>query len=211
MKERSLKILLVLLLLLSSFPHAVFANEESGDVQSPPEGEILPENDDTGEEVPVLPDESETTPDEDPVSDEENADPEIIVQSVEELLIETEEEEEETEEVELYERTILMYAVGSDLESVSGLCSFNLKQILNSEFSEDDKIKFIVMTGGSDEEDGWHMEPEYLCDPSDEELETISTDYNCIWEAKGSDAKENHGVNSEVQYPRRLLCAVLVV
>ena len=200
MKERSLKILLVLLLLLSSFPHAVFANEGSGDVQSTPEGETLPENEETNEENntliepetqedPVL---SESDTEEDPDLNEENADPETIVQSVEELLTDVE-EEEETKEEELYDRTILMYAVGSDLESLSGLCSFNLRQILNSEFSKDDKIKFIVMTGGADEEDGWHLESKYLCDPSGKELETISTDYNCIWEAKGLDADENAG------------------
>ena len=142
MKERSLKILLVLLLLLSPFSQAVFADEEN-DTQSQ-EDFVLSAPDSKEDEKP-------------------------------------------------YDRTILMYAVGSDLESLSGLCSYNLKQILNAGFSKDDKVKFIVMTGGADEDEGWHLEKEYLYDPDDEDLERISTDYNCIWEAKGLDANENAG------------------
>ena len=192
MKERLLKILLIVLLLLSSFPHVVFANEENGnEFQSFSEGETLPENDDADEETPILTDDSKT--DEDAVSNKENVDPEIIDQNAADLLTKNEETKKKQEEEKFYERTILMYAVGSDLESLSGLCSFNLKQILNSEFSKDDKIKFIVMTGGADENDGWHMEPEYLYDPNGQELEKISTDYNCIWEAKGKDAIDNPG------------------
>lgn len=46
-------------------------------------------------------------------------------------------------------RTILMYVCGSDLETEAGLASFNLNQILGADFSADEDVKFIVMTGGS--------------------------------------------------------------
>lgn len=63
-------------------------------------------------------------------------------------------------------RTIMMYVCGSNLESGGGYASDNLKQILGSSFSEDEDVRLIVMTGGTDE---WFMEGDYLCDP-DEEL-----------------------------------------
>lgn len=95
-------------------------------------------------------------------------------------------------------RTILFYVCGSDLETESGLASFNIKQVLDANFSADDDVKFIVMTGGSLK---WNLESEYLCDPNglglavdDETGEyTISSEYNQIWEAKGADAAENAG------------------
>ena len=59
-------------------------------------------------------------------------------------------------------RTIMMYVCGSNLESGGGYASDNLKQILGSSFSEDEDVRLIVMTGGTDE---WFMEGDYLCDP----------------------------------------------
>ena len=61
-----------------------------------------------------------------------------------------------------YERTIMMYVCGSDLEPKSGLASYNLRQILRAGFSKDDQVKLIVMTGGSTQ---WMLESEYLYDP----------------------------------------------
>ena len=95
-------------------------------------------------------------------------------------------------------RTVLFYCCGSDLETESGLASFNLKQVLSANFSADDDVRFIVMTGGSLL---WNMESSYLCDPhgvgisTDPETGeyTISNEYNQIWEAMGADAKENAG------------------
>ena len=95
-------------------------------------------------------------------------------------------------------RTILFYVCGSDLETESGLASFNIRQILKSNFSADDNGKFIVLTGGSLL---WNLESEYLCDPNglglstDEETGeyTVSSEYNQLWEAKGADAAENAG------------------
>lgn len=95
-------------------------------------------------------------------------------------------------------RTILFYVCGSDLETESGLASFNIKQVLESNFSADGDVKFIVMTGGSLQ---WNMPANYLSDPNglgmavDEETGeyTISSKYNQLWEAKGADAAENAG------------------
>lgn len=60
------------------------------------------------------------------------------------------------------DRTILLYDCGADLETESGMASYNLRQILQANYSEGDNVKFIVMTGGSGK---WHLESEYLCDP----------------------------------------------
>lgn len=89
-------------------------------------------------------------------------------------------------------RTILLYDCGADLETKAGLATYNLKQILQSNFSKDDQVRLIVMTGGSDK---WHLEKEYLYDPEtgDAPEEGISVVYNQIWEAKGLDAAENPG------------------
>ncbi|MBE6129845.1 MAG: hypothetical protein E7185_11300 [Erysipelotrichaceae bacterium] len=93
-------------------------------------------------------------------------------------------------------RTIMMYICGSNLESGGGYASDNIKQILGSEFSADEDVRLIVMTGGTDM---WFMEGEYLCDPdnlgiSEEDGEyIISHTNNQLWEAKGTDAPENAG------------------
>lgn len=101
----------------------------------------------------------------------------------------------QTTQTPKYERTILLYDCGADLETNAGMATFNLKQILNANFSKDDKVKFIIMTGGSKT---WHLESDYLCDPDNKEPEGESIDkisgvYNQIWEAKGADASENAG------------------
>lgn len=46
------------------------------------------------------------------------------------------------------ERTILLYCCGADLETNGGMATYNLKQILGSNFSSDDDINFIIMTRG---------------------------------------------------------------
>lgn len=96
------------------------------------------------------------------------------------------------------ERTILLYDCGADLETESGMASYNLRQILKANFSEGDNVKFVVLTGGSGK---WHLESEYLCDPDNKGLSTdeetgdvtISMRYNQLWEAKGADAAQNPG------------------
>ena len=104
-------------------------------------------------------------------------------------------------------RTILMYVCGSNLESNSAMATYNLRQILNAEFSKDEDVKFIIMTGGANL---WHLEDEYLVFPEEgvnlpedavvdedgqqvDPKSRISNCYNQIWEAKGTDAGENPG------------------
>ena len=111
-------------------------------------------------------------------------------------------------------RTIMLYDCGSNLETDAGLATYNLLQILESHFSADDDIKFLVMTGGShtwqiDAEDNLvfpdgvalpedavveydSAKREYAETPSDSKSQ-VSNVYNQIWEAKGADAAENPG------------------
>ena len=89
------------------------------------------------------------------------------------------------------ERTILLYTCGADLETAYGMATFNLHQILNAKFSAKENVNVIVMTGGSMK---WQLESKYLYDPeTGKSPEQISGEYNQIWEAKGTDAKENPG------------------
>ena len=109
-------------------------------------------------------------------------------------------------------RTIMLYDCGSNLETDAGLATYNLMQILESSFSSDDDIRFLVMTGGAHK---WQMDknklvfpdgvdlPEdavveydqdsrkYVDVPSDPKSE-ISNVYNQIWEAKGIDAQDEN-------------------
>ena len=90
-----------------------------------------------------------------------------------------------------YTRTIMMYDCGSNLEEDNGMASYNLRQILSAGFSKDDRVKFIIMTGGSTE---WKLESKYLYDPeTGEQPASIDPAYNQVWEAKGIDAGENPG------------------
>ncbi len=109
-------------------------------------------------------------------------------------------------------RTILLYDCGADLETDAGLATYNLLQILNSSFSADDDVKFLVMTGGSHK---WQIDSKYLVFPDGAALPNdavvdynrdnpeastqlnpksqISNVYNQIWEAKGIDAVDENG------------------
>ena len=166
MKEKLLKIILVVLLIFSTFPRFAYAEEEGQDTEPETSETItVPEEEEEGEqpaqEDPAAEPEDPLLPGEDETEAEEEKE---LSQKVEDLLLEESDlpKQEEEEEEELYVRTILMYACGSDLESVSGLCSYNLEQILNSHFSKGDRVKFIVMTGGADENDGWQLSSDYL-------------------------------------------------
>ena len=102
---------------------------------------------------------------------------------------------ETTTQNETATRTIMLYCCGADLERRAGVASYNMRQVLNAEFSEGDHVRFLIMTGGTDE---WYMESEYLHMPAElvpdgEPLDKISGNYNQIWEAKGRDASENAG------------------
>ena len=110
-------------------------------------------------------------------------------------------------------RTILLYDCGSNLETEAGLATYNLMQILESRFSSDDDIRFLVMTGGSHT---WQTDADKLVFPAEVSLpqdavipydsdnrkytdesadpkSQVSNVYNQIWEAKGIDATENAG------------------
>ena len=90
-------------------------------------------------------------------------------------------------------RTILLYDCGADLETDAAMATYNLEQILKAHFSEDEDIRFIVMTGGSEQ---WQLDKSYLVDPEADEAhqpDEISNEYNQIWEAKGLDADEHAG------------------
>ena len=87
-------------------------------------------------------------------------------------------------------RTIMLYDCGSNLETQAGMATFNLHQILRANFSKNDDVRFIVMTGGSDE---WHLESKYISVenqsllPEGEPADGVSVNYNQIWEARGAD------------------------
>ena len=90
-------------------------------------------------------------------------------------------------------RTILLYDCGADLETSAGMATYNLEQILKASFSKDEDIRFLVLTGGSNQ---WQLDKDYLYDPSadaDHQPQEVSNRYNQIWEAKGLDAAENPG------------------
>ena len=83
-------------------------------------------------------------------------------------------------------RTIMLYDCGSNLETMGGMATYNLMQILRANFSADADVRFIVMTGGSE---GWQTKSEYLYDPATgTSPEKIDPTYNQIWEARGLDA-----------------------
>lgn len=99
-------------------------------------------------------------------------------------------------------RTIMLYACGADLETDAAMASYNLHQVLDANFSKDDNIRFIVMTGGSKQwrinegkpgEDGKPARLDLLCEPDGTPVSEASTVYNQIWEAKGKDAAEHPG------------------
>lgn len=79
--------------------------------------------------------------------------------------------------------TVMMYIVGSNLESLEASATDNLKQVLDSTYNEN--LNFIVMTGGANE---WHMDGEFLSG-----ADSIDPEYNQVWKAEGKRPKEIHG------------------
>ena len=196
MKKKFLEIILVLFMVLSIMPARISAEEEGDSVQTS-EQEIVEAPAEAAEEggEDEQQEEAETAPADELLPEEEDDQASV---PVEELLLTEEEkaalaekEEEEEQEDEKAVRTIMMYICGSDLETYMGMATYNIEQILNSNFSKDDKVKFIIMTGGAEE---WYVSSDYLWDPVNEvELDSIGHEYNSIWEAKGQDADENPG------------------
>ena len=104
---------------------------------------------------------------------------------------------------QIAKRTVLLYLCGTDLETNEGAAAYNLRQILRSYFSSDDDVRFVIMTGGTND---WTLEKDYLLFPDDVNVpedavylideekyadpkSDISNVYNQIWEAKGLDAE----------------------
>ena len=98
--------------------------------------------------------------------------------------------DEKDDITEKAERAVLLYMCGSDLEG-SSLGTYNLRQVLSSDFSSEGKVRCIVMTGGCNK---WHLDPEKeLYDPSTGEAPDYLSwkKYNYIWEAMGADAPDD--------------------
>lgn len=126
------------------------------------------------------------TPSDEPPAEAPSDEP-AVEASADEVPVPAQAAEEDPKHV----RTIMMYICGSNLETYSAMATYNIKQILQSNFSKNDAVKFIVLTGGSDI---WQTSSEYLADKDDPGKEvSIDPEYNQIWEAKGADAAENPG------------------
>ena len=80
-------------------------------------------------------------------------------------------------------RTVMLYLVGSNLESKWGCGTWNLLQAMSAGY--DENLDFIVMTGGAKT---WRMESEYL-DGADE----VDCEYDQIWKVEGKRSGEEHG------------------
>ena len=110
-------------------------------------------------------------------------------------------------------RTIMLYDCGADLETSAAMATYNIEQILKANFSKDEEIRFLIMTGGSNQ---WQLKKDYLVFPegnnvpddavaeydlqtgevSDKTLDKysqVSNVYNQVWEARGLDAAEDPG------------------
>ena len=72
-------------------------------------------------------------------------------------------------------RTIMVYAVGSNLEANLYLFTDKIDEFLNSPYNEN--LDMIVITGGTTE---WHTPAEYL-----DGAEEIDVEYDQIWKVVG--------------------------
>ncbi len=59
-------------------------------------------------------------------------------------------------------RTVMLYDCGADLETSAAMATYNIEQILRSNFSKDEEIRFLIMTGGSNQ---WQLKQDYLVFP----------------------------------------------
>ena len=95
-------------------------------------------------------------------------------------------------------RTIMMYGLGTNLESMFGMLTWNLVQILEADIPED--VNVIIMTGGTNR---WRTDPEYL-----DGAEEIGVDVNNqFWICSGKNAEnaENgHGKMTLLEGPEEL-------
>ena len=82
-------------------------------------------------------------------------------------------------------RTIMMYGIGSNLESARGAMTFNLKQMTESELSSD--VRLIIMTGGTSR---WTMPEGMTVDGSGSPVEADPS-VKQVWEIKKTSSGEN--------------------
>ena len=80
-------------------------------------------------------------------------------------------------------RTVMLYAIGSNLESNWGLATWNLKQSMLAEY--DDNLNYIVITGGATK---WCTPSEYL-----EGADSVDTELRQVWKLEGKREDEEHG------------------
>ena len=102
-------------------------------------------------------------------------------------------------------RTVLLYGIGSDLETHYGMLTWNLVQILNADITKETNV--VVMTGGSK---SWQLESEYL-----EGTDAIGKDAeNQFWICSGvnaENAENGHGKMALLECPQGLASASMSV
>lgn len=208
-----LSLTLAAALALGLFSSSVFADAQEISAAADTGMETAQTGEEQAEEV-FIEDPAAEEPAEVLIEEEASADTQIEEEVPEEQQITEEKSGSETlkdgnsddgaDETKKAKRTILMYLCGADLETDLGCASRNLRQILRSNFSSGDDVRFIVMTGGSKADpdyytdpaavpQSWKLESSYLCDGDGNTIDQISDEYNQIWEAKGLNAEENAG------------------
>ena len=80
-------------------------------------------------------------------------------------------------------RTVMLYCVGSNLESNWGLATLNLKQSMAAEY--DENLNYIIITGGATE---WHLDSQYL-----EGADSVDAGRRQVWKLEGKREDEEHG------------------
>ena len=90
-------------------------------------------------------------------------------------------------------RTVMVYICGSNLESQAAMATHNIRQILKANFSKDEDVRVIIMTGGANR---WRTKSNQLVFPdgvnTPDGKNGISSKYNQIWEARGADSPDGN-------------------
>ena len=198
LRKRLIAILAAAAFSVCAFPLSLHAEESPAETisQEQNSSEELPTETPPEEESAPLTEETPSNEEIQTEPEEENIDPKDQENNNErEDSFLTEEESGHTalssQESAKTERTVMIYLCGSDLESGGGFATGSIRQILASAFSKEERIRVIVMTGGTDH---WFTPSEWLIDPSSgTSPQQISHDYNQIWEARGTDAPTDAG------------------
>ena len=181
MKKRILEIILIIFMSLSIFPNYVYSEEidDINHTSSQDAGETT--GDDT--ELNTTTDSEQDNQD---TLEEFSGDEALLPESNALLLKKDADNDKEDKENDV--RTIMMYVCGSDLETYSGSATYNIEQILNSSFP-DEEVNFIIMLGGAEQ---WFVDSKYLWDPiTEKQLEKVDTTYTSIWKVQSKSEEEN--------------------